>query len=80
MDRNFVDFGTQDWYTQRPRACNKCLILLGFCGRRGNPSLSAIPKQNCERRLPLFDAGGGGEGSEQVALRYLMRTLPTASG
>jgi hypothetical protein len=36
-----IDFGTQDWYTRRPLACKKCLILLGFCERRGNPSLSA---------------------------------------
>src|SRR6185437_460987 len=35
------DFGTQDWYTRAHRACEKCLILLGFCDRRGNPSLSA---------------------------------------
>jgi hypothetical protein len=42
---NPVDFGTQDWYTRRPRACKKCLILLGFCERSGNPSLSAKPSQ-----------------------------------
>ncbi|SIN99192.1 hypothetical protein SAMN05443247_01241 [Bradyrhizobium erythrophlei] len=39
-----VDFGTQDWYTKRPRANNKCLILLSFWKRRGNPSLSATIK------------------------------------
>jgi len=39
LERNPVDFGTQDWYTRRPRACKKCLILLGFCERCGNPSL-----------------------------------------
>jgi hypothetical protein len=39
--QNPVDFGAQDWYTLRYRACKKCLILLGFCERRGNPSLSA---------------------------------------
>jgi hypothetical protein len=36
-----LDFGAQDWYTRRHRACKKCLILLSFCDRRGNPSLSA---------------------------------------
>jgi hypothetical protein len=38
---NRVDFGTQDWYTRLPRAHEKCLILLGFCDRSGNPSRSA---------------------------------------
>jgi hypothetical protein len=43
---NPIDFGTQDWYTSCLRVCEKCLILLGFCGWRGNPSLSATGTRN----------------------------------
>jgi hypothetical protein len=49
-EENFVDFGTQD-YTRRHRAYKKCLILLGFCEWRGNPSLS-----NLHWNRSLFDA------------------------
>jgi hypothetical protein len=52
---NAVDFGTQDWYTRPRRACKKCLILLGLCDRRGNPSLSANRKNKYLKLMDFFE-------------------------
>jgi hypothetical protein len=44
-ERCWLDFGPQHWYTRLSPAHKKCLILLGFCNRSGNPSLRSERNQ-----------------------------------
>ncbi len=69
-----IDFGTQDWYTRRRRACKKCLILLGFCERRDNPFFSAWAKKRSKIRTD-FPAGSlraiGTRGHQRISAKLV---------